>query len=204
MRVVPTRALQGGMRLGKAIRSADGTVLLKAGMELRESFIQPLLQHGITSIYIINELAPDVEPDDIVSSETRQSLAVELRNCMGQLEEALSTAAGAELTRLHVQLNITGLRRAANLVVAEVLANPSAVLNLQDIRKVDEYTLGHSTNVCVLATLLGGGLGLKDAELKELALGALLHDIGKTLVPQDVLHKPAPLTRELQGTGVSR
>ncbi len=58
----------------------------------------------------------------------------------------------------------------------------------------DPYTAGHSDRVSVLSVAIGRQLGLRPADLDVLRLGALLHDIGKIGVSDDVLRKPAPLT----------
>jgi putative nucleotidyltransferase with HDIG domain len=58
----------------------------------------------------------------------------------------------------------------------------------------DPYTAGHSERVSVLSVAIGRTLNLSADELEVLRLGALLHDIGKIGVPDDVLRKPGPLT----------
>ena len=58
----------------------------------------------------------------------------------------------------------------------------------------DPYTAGHSERVSVLSVAIGRTLNLPPAELEILRLGALLHDIGKIGVPDDVLSKPGTLT----------
>src|SRR5262245_3096335 len=58
----------------------------------------------------------------------------------------------------------------------------------------DPYTAGHSERVSVLSVASGRTLNLSADELEVLRLGALLHDIGKIGVPDDVLRKPGPLT----------
>ena len=60
----------------------------------------------------------------------------------------------------------------------------------------DPYTAGHSDRVSVLSVAIGRGLSLPPDELEVLRLGALLHDIGKIGVPDDILRKPGPLTAE--------
>ena len=56
--------------------------------------------------------------------------------------------------------------------------------------------LEHSYNVCYLSTRLAAHLGYKNEKLQNLAIGALLHDIGKTRIGQEVLNKPGRLTDE--------
>jgi putative nucleotidyltransferase with HDIG domain len=58
----------------------------------------------------------------------------------------------------------------------------------------DPYTAGHSERVSVLSVAVGRVLELPDSELEVLRLGALLHDIGKIGIPDDVLRKPGRLT----------
>jgi len=60
----------------------------------------------------------------------------------------------------------------------------------------DPYTLGHSARVAKVAGWLGEALGYNDTDLRDLKLGALLHDIGKLSVPDSVLFKPARLSKE--------
>jgi putative nucleotidyltransferase with HDIG domain len=60
----------------------------------------------------------------------------------------------------------------------------------------DPYTAGHSDRVSVLSVAIGRGLSLPSDDLEVLRLGALLHDIGKIGVPDDILGKPGPLTPE--------
>jgi putative nucleotidyltransferase with HDIG domain len=60
----------------------------------------------------------------------------------------------------------------------------------------DPYTAGHSERVSTLAVRMGQQMRMTDAELDVLRLGALLHDIGKIGVSDEILRKPAGLTAE--------
>ncbi|MCL4530215.1 MAG: GAF domain-containing protein [Chloroflexi bacterium] len=60
----------------------------------------------------------------------------------------------------------------------------------------DQETQGHSARVLDLALQLGAALGLSDRDLHDIRRGVLLHDIGKMGIPDSILHKPGPLTRE--------
>lgn len=184
------------MRLAKPVTTASGQVLLTAGTALKESFLEPLKRHGIAAVYVINDLAPDVEPQDVVSAETRQALLSELGRVLGS-----GARQGAGATRLGgsdlaARLEPDAIRRSTERLVDEILSNPQVVYNLQDIRTADEYTLGHSVNVCILSVLLGTVLGYNRVELNDLATGSLLHDIGKVLTPPEILNKPGALTPE--------
>ncbi|MCR5153405.1 MAG: HD domain-containing protein, partial [Lachnospiraceae bacterium] len=69
-------------------------------------------------------------------------------------------------------------------------------LDLQDLRTFDNYTFAHSVNVAVYACNVGLGMNLNMDELEDLVLAALLHDLGKQEIPDEILNKPGRLTQE--------
>lgn len=70
------------------------------------------------------------------------------------------------------------------------------MIGLTNIKNYDEYTLNHSTNVCVLAVCFGKRLGLEKKELLDLGVSAFLHDIGKLEVPKKILDKKGKLNKK--------
>jgi putative nucleotidyltransferase with HDIG domain len=81
----------------------------------------------------------------------------------------------------------------ANLVDG-VLQDQNLMLALTMIKGYDEYLFNHSVNVGVLCIALGQSLGLDSEAIKELGLGAFLHDIGKVHWPEALYHKPRGLS----------
>jgi HD-GYP domain-containing protein (c-di-GMP phosphodiesterase class II) len=83
----------------------------------------------------------------------------------------------------------------ADLVTAEeaFLGSHVRALTLCLARK-DEYTEEHTRRVALRAVQVGEELGLTGGRLRALATGALVHDIGKLSVPDEILQKPGPLT----------
>lgn len=67
-------------------------------------------------------------------------------------------------------------------------------VNFNHFRAHDNYTYIHSVNVAIIATLIGAQLGYPGKSIHNLCLGALLHDIGKLMIPASILQKPAGLT----------
>jgi len=57
----------------------------------------------------------------------------------------------------------------------------------------DDYTVAHSLNVCVMVVAQAAGMDLSEAVIRDIGLAALLHDIGKELVPAEILNKPGKL-----------
>lgn len=80
--------------------------------------------------------------------------------------------------------------------VNSILHSPDAFLWLNQLKNRDEYTAQHSLNVCVLAIVLGRHIGLSVANLNNVGLCGMMHDMGKMLVPLSVLNKPGKLEPE--------
>ncbi len=72
--------------------------------------------------------------------------------------------------------------------------NPGALVSLARLKTSDDYTYMHSVAVCALMVSLSHELGLNAADTREAGLAGLVHDIGKALMPQEVLLKPGTLT----------
>jgi HD-GYP domain-containing protein (c-di-GMP phosphodiesterase class II) len=181
------------MKVGRAVYSADGRVLLNAGVVLRETYLAHLKRLGVPAIYVQSELAPDVAPPDVLQEKTRQVVTKELKTFLGNISGSLGQTVGKS-ARAFGAADVSSLRSALGLVVDELASNPQALLHLQDIRTADEYTLGHSIGVCVLSVMVGVTMGLDKNSLRDLGLGAVLHDLGKIRVPPEILNKPGPLT----------
>ena len=79
-------------------------------------------------------------------------------------------------------------------IVASITRNSSALLALLQIRNKDDYTFLHSVGVCALLAAFCHSLGMQPKLTYQAALGGLLHDIGKSLVPDAILNKPGRLT----------
>ena len=82
---------------------------------------------------------------------------------------------------------------AARPVVASVLRNADAVFWLNTLRRREGYAYSHALNCAALAAAFGRHLGLPEGFLVELAIGAMLMDIGTTQVPETLLAHPGPL-----------
>jgi len=81
-----------------------------------------------------------------------------------------------------------------NDCVQSVIRNANALMWMSRVREVDEYTSEHSMNVCIYSISFGRHLGMESEDLQKLGLCALLHDVGKMRVPNDILNKPGSLT----------
>jgi HD-GYP domain-containing protein (c-di-GMP phosphodiesterase class II) len=90
------------------------------------------------------------------------------------------------------------IKHALQNIVDQVLKNEVSLVGLTTLRDYDDYTFIHSVNVCIFSVALGRRLGLTRPQLFDLGLAAMLHDVGMSWVPVEVLDKQDPLTDEEQ------
>jgi hypothetical protein len=86
--------------------------------------------------------------------------------------------------RIESAIALSGAYRGTAMLLSEVLSS------------TDEYTGNHSRSVVVLAHQVGAALGLEEGHLRDVEFGALLHDVGKIAVPNEIINKPGRLTDE--------
>jgi HD-GYP domain-containing protein (c-di-GMP phosphodiesterase class II) len=92
---------------------------------------------------------------------------------------------------------LAGDLRGSELVqAADAFLGPTVKALLVQLGEKDAYTEGHTRRVALLAAQIGEDLGLAPARVRDLALGAMVHDVGKLSVPDAILQKPAKLTEE--------
>ncbi len=90
---------------------------------------------------------------------------------------------------------LAGDLRASELVsAADAFMGPTVRALLVRLAHKDDYTAEHTRGVALRAVQLGEELGLAPVRLRELAIGGLLHDVGKLAVPNEILQKPGALT----------
>ncbi len=171
MRLVNIETVEPGQTLGKTIFSANGAVLLSTGVQLTVYMISTLKRLGVTAIYIDDPKFRDVDPQDLLSDETKRAVI----NQMAETFEALRS--GKEFSTRAISHTIDQL-------LEDVMRNSNVMVHLSDIRTADNTMYVHAMNVCTLSALIGLNMGLNMIQLKELSIGALLHDIGKLGAPE--------------------
>lgn len=134
-----------------------------------------------TVVVIESERIEEINPESSISPQAQ----VEIKS---SVHKVLDTLTGGELPD-------PVLYNAANdKIVTEVLESVDKVNHLNQLRVFDDYDYSHAVNVSVLSVMLGCKLGLAGTMLKTLGLGALLHDVGKTRIPKQIINKPGALT----------
>ncbi len=96
--------------------------------------------------------------------------------------------------RLGKAVDTGSAQRLVNEISDSVARNPGALISLARLKTADDYTYMHSVAVCAMMIALANQLGLDDEQVRQAGLAGLMHDLGKAMMPMDVLNKPGKLT----------
>jgi putative nucleotidyltransferase with HDIG domain len=197
--------LESNMQVGRNLYNNRGDVLLARGTRLDEALIASLRLRGYQSVYVMDGIADDVEPLGLISQRLRSGTVRHLDAMYELMAEATKEARdeaaeeGAHvLAELPVKIggNVARQLRQLEGDVEALLdeAFESSILDgMASLKSYDNYTFEHSVDVAFYGVMLGRRLALDHSYLKDLALGCLLHDIGKMGVDERVLNKPGKL-----------
>lgn len=194
------RKLEEGMKLGQTIRDATGRVMIQQGAQLEDHYIKYLEEHGINSI-IIQE-GEDDEVEVPLSDKAKRAVEMNRQEdpVKMQLREDVKKRVGEGVQFLFDNTDSKDFINATNSVSDElsraIMKYDAVAVDIATLKVSDEYTFKHSVDVASLAMIIGKKYGLKRDEIRELGIAGLLHDVGKSQIPLEILNKPGKLNDE--------
>lgn len=196
MRLVPVSCVKEGSFLAKTIYDTNGILLLSKGFKLTRTVLKKIEESGIFSVYINDEYSNN-EIEDIIKPELRQKAIKTVKSSFESIIRHSSIPNSSANKKLELEKRYQQLYNISKLagdIVDDIASQKNVVVNLVDIKSMDNYTYEHSISVTVLSIVLGLELKYDRKRLTELAVGALLHDVGKVFVPKEYLQKKGRLT----------
>lgn len=173
MRYVPIKKVKEGMILGSDLLDGIGRLLVSKHTELTADFISRIAEMGILGVYIDDEFSKGIEIEPTIPLSLRSEGFDAVRN-----------------------KNIDECKKVAKKIVEEILKADKISLDMIDLKSFDNYTFAHSVNVAVLSCTIGFGMKLSIDDIEDIVFAALLHDLGKLEIPEEILNKPGRLTKE--------
>ena len=180
--------------------------------------VERILASNITEVWIDSSKGLDIAAGETAVSEEESEARVdaELSRAAQAQRETAPVPAAEEFARAakicaQSKLAVTSMFQEARMGKAvdtanaqklveeindSVSRNPGALISLARLKTADDYTYMHSVAVCALMIALSKQLGLSEQETRRAGIAGLLHDLGKMLVPMEVLNKPGKLTDE--------
>ena len=172
--------IKAGMKLAKDVVLDDGRILLLRGFTIKPRYLNKLKAYKVPFIYVENDI---IELEEISEERVYEDAFTNIKGIM-------------ESIRYDEKVDIVQLKETVNDMVHHILNDDMVFMTLTGIRDIDNYTSLHSVDVCIYSVVTAKALNMGHDEIYDLALAAILHDVGKCKVPLSILNKPCKLTQE--------
>ncbi|UCZ55792.1 HD-GYP domain-containing protein [Desulfurispirillum indicum] len=139
----------------------------------------------------LQQVVSEPEPEPQVSYMEEISIARRVHE-----EAAVKVTSILHDARMGKRIEAEHLEPVVANMAQSIFRNPSAMMSLGRIRHVDQYTFEHSVSVGTFLIAFAKHLNFDENIIHHIGMGALLHDIGKTRVPDTILNKPGKLSDE--------
>lgn len=176
MRRISIDTIQGNEILAKTIYTNMDTILMPEGVRLRKEYISRLKSLNIDYIYVEDEISKGVETKEI----TEMRIKDECTEILNATWERISCNGNAMLA---------DIRSVADRIIEDLLEQPEIMFCVSGVRTKSEMLYSHSLNVCAMSIFLAIRMKLPKKQIKEIAEGSLLHDIGFQKIPDFIREK---------------
>ena len=202
-RAMKTRLLQSGMRIDQAIVDASGRALIEKGTFLDDFQIEGLLKRGIMEIYICEGEEDPEGNQNIVIPQAVQNTIKKVRvddRAKVHLSESVKKRVAEGISYLYSNTDNPDFTQASDNIAGElmkaVISDDAIAVDVGELKVSDEYTFKHSVDVATMSMIIAKQHGLSQNEIREVGIAGLLHDVGKSKIPNEILNKPDKLTKE--------
>jgi len=179
MLLVPVSDLVEGDMLGKGLYSPDGRLMLKQGIRLNDRLIDGIKRLGQHYVF--------VEATESRTGSYRKDWKKNIREVSRQLLERC-----VQSVRRKEAFPAAPLFDWADQIIDAIPDTAAIRIQTEDLAYDREALIDHSLNVSILSISIAKTLGYRDADIRDIAIGSLLHDIGLAVPLEDklALHHP--------------
>ena len=202
---VRTSSLKEGMKVDQSIIDKTRRVLIARGTILDTYLIDALKRLGINGVYVREgeDIELETPADHVpVSEETQkkiEKLTVADRSRV-TLTESVKKRVQEGISYLYSNTSANDFADASKSIATELLKaiddNDALAVDIGMLKVSDEYTFKHSVDVATMAMVVAKKMGFSEEEVYDIGVAGLLHDLGKSKVPVEILNKPGKLTDE--------
>ncbi len=187
--IISVDSCKPGMRTAEAIVNKYGGVILFEDTSLDERAIEHLKNMGIQYIPVYEEsmlTVSGVDKDWAITDE--YNFNVKYEQDVHTIKKALSDISSGK------RLNKEATDGIVHSMISRAQENRNMIDTVMQIRSIDEYTYYHCMNVSMLSMMIARWMDLGDTMVKKCTEAGLLHDVGKAMVPVEIINKPGKLT----------
>lgn len=200
-RYTSTRLLDEGMMIDQAIIDRTGRILIARKTVLDRFLIDSLRKMGVPGVYIREgEEEPDEEIE--VAPETLETIA-KLKvadRAKVTLSDSVKQRVSQGIQFLYSDTRSNDFANTANNITYSLMQaiseNDAVAMNIDALKISDEYTFKHSVDVATMAMIIARKSGLSNKDIYQIGVSGLLHDVGKSHIPNEILNKAGKLTEE--------
>lgn len=194
MRLVSIQTCEEGLFLAKPVLDENNRILLNEGVQLTPSILDRLKQKQVNHIYVKSSITEGVQLKDDISP----GLRLQTTRSMAKAFQSL-TEENSKLQSISQQGKaIRELKAVYEQLLKEMNRSPNLVNLLTNLRTGTNRLFEHSLNVSIYALTVGRQMGIREADMYALGLGAMFHDIGKTKLDPRLSEKETLTNEELQ------
>lgn len=179
MEWVKTEELKPNLILAENIFLIFGSLYIPKGTSLTQNMIDKMDLIGIEGAYVSIGL-PERKIDDTDKSYARMDK--KFYNIYNRLLNGQRVV-------------IEDINEVVDDIISTVTNDHNLLMNINKLKSRDSYTYRHMMNVAIICSFIGRGLKIPEEEVKKLTLSGLLHDIGKRVIPLEILNKPSALSK---------
>ena len=191
MRLISINALKEGMIIGRTVWNEAGLPLLQKNVVVSDTIISRLKQLNLQYIYVEDALSNGIEIEETIPLEVRKKAVMQITESFQQLKGLNGKSAAFVLEK-----KLKSMGQLVDKLLGSLLACEDTLTVLTDVFLYDKYIYQHSFQVTLYSLAIAKEMGYVGEDLKTIGMGALLHDVGKMVIPSEFLYKPERLTYE--------
>lgn len=208
--ILPSEYLEKGMKALDYVYTPDGLSIINPGTLITKRMIDLVRQHEIGYVKVefdeskypnavrVHKPKPEKEPKFANIPDVKPIINDELRDeaisSIKKMFEAFDTTDLSEKNMTTAHRAVKEIYAVVDKLIETLSGETYSLVHIADLKSYDEYTYHHSLSVAVLAIALGQSMSFSDDDLRLLGRAAMMHDIGKIYVPNELINKPGKLT----------
>ena len=201
MKRLSTRQLIPGMRVAENVLSFNHQLIIAKGTVLTDKLITKLDLYGILSIYV-EDILPETAKVPIAPKQPSHSDRVknspDFKKFKEEYEQNIDSFRDviSDVVEKNIRLDVKKLLNSSLKVISNSKGQIGVLDMLHNMREYDDSTFAHCMNVGLISNLFAHWLKMDDDQIELATACGLLHDIGKLLIPHEIITKPGKLSAE--------
>lgn len=197
-----TSELTEGMVTSTDCYSSKGKLIIPKDTILTKNIINKLIENDVLFVEISDDIASPtgsadllsdfmIDESEIKSKPEYKKFVRRYDNCITEVQDHFN-----DIVYKNARVDIDAMLSSTTKILNATDSSLSVFTMLSTLKSYDDSTFNHSLDVALISNVLGTWLNLPSDEIKLITACGLFHDIGKLLIPEEIIKKPGKLTEE--------